>query len=402
MKKNPLNRRKFFALLGTGSLAIAAQSITNFALGREKTTFPLQPESQTPQQAPAKPATNIKDAEKTPRTANSMPGKFPGKVVHIKNSKSVVNDEPVEAEAYKMIEQSMLALTGQKSLKKAWRMFVSPGERIGLKVNPVAGKTLSTSHAVVKSVIKQLTESGIDKKYITIWDRREMELTETGFTAENYPGIRIMGTEQKDAAGSFVDKDGKLYGEKNIDKEWFYFADVEGTYDAETMPYMVNGGKNSYFTKIVTQELDKIINIPILKNAGGSITNAMKNLAFGAVSNTGRLHAKLWNDTCAEVCAFSPLRDKVVLNICDGLKGCFNGGPGANPQFFCNYNSILVASDAVALDRIAYDIVAEKRIAEGLQKVSAPQVLTFLTMSTALGLGVSDKEKIDLNVIELG
>ena len=402
MKKNPLNRRKFFALLGTGSLAIAAQSFTNLALGREKVAPPVQPEIQTPQQTPAKPATNIKDAEKTPRTANSMPGKFPGKVVHIKNSKAVVNDEPVEAEAYKMIEQSMLALTGQKSLKKAWRMFVSPGERIGLKVNPVAGKTLSTSHAVVKSVIKQLTESGIDKKYITIWDRREMELTDAGFKTENYPGIRIMGTEQKDAAGSFTDKDGKLYGERNIDKDWFYFADVEGTYDAETMPYMVNGGKNSYFTKIVTQELDKIINIPILKNAGGSITNAMKNLAFGAVSNTGRLHAKLWNDTCAEVCAFAPLRDKVVLNICDGLKGCFNGGPGANPQFFCNYNSILVASDAVALDRIAYDIVAEKRIAEGLQKTATPQVLTFLTMSTALGLGVSDKEKIELNVIDLG
>jgi uncharacterized protein (DUF362 family) len=402
MKKNPLNRRKFFTLLGTGSLAIAAQSITKIASGKENLTPHAEPEIKLPQQTQAKPATNIKDAEKTPRTSNSMPGKFPGRVVHTKNSKAVVNDEPVEAEAYKMIEQSMLALTGQKSLKNAWRMFVSPGERIGLKVNPVAGKTLSTSHAVVKSVIKQLTESGIDKKYITIWDRREMELTDAGFTSENYPGIRIIGTEQKDATGSFVDKDGKLYGEKNIDKEWFYFADVEGTYDAETMPYMVNGGKNSYFTKIVTQELDKIINIPILKNAGGSITNAMKNLAFGAVSNTGRLHAKLWNDTCAEVCAFAPIRDKVVLNICDGLKGCFNGGPGANPQFFCNYNSILVASDAVALDRIAYDIIAEKRIAEGLQKTATPQVLTFLTMSTALGLGVSDKEKIDLNVIELG
>ena len=167
-------------------------------------------------------------------------------------------------------------------------------------------------------------------------------------------------------------KDGKLYGERNIDKEWYYWADVEGEYDAETMPYMINGGKFSYFTKIVTREVDKIINIPILKNAGGSITNAMKNLAFGSVSNTGRLHAKLWNDTCAEVCAFAPLRDKVVLNICDGLRGCFNGGPGANPQFICNYNSLLVSTDPVAMDRIGYDIIAEKRIAEGLQKTSAP------------------------------
>jgi uncharacterized protein (DUF362 family) len=396
MKHNPLNRRKFFTLLSTGSLAMAARSIFSLVPGKSLTITQSAPQTQT------KPETNIRDAAKTPRTATSMPGKFPGKVIHIRNSKAVVNDAPVETEAYEMIKQSILALTGEKSLKNAWRMFVSPGERIGLKVNPVAGKTLSTSHAVVKSVIRQLTESGIDKKYITIWDRREMELTDTGFTVENYPGIRIMGTELKDANGSFVDKEGKLYGEKNIDKDWFYFADVDGSYDAETMPYMINGGKYSYFTKIVTQELDKIINIPILKNAGGSITNAMKNLAFGSVSNTGRLHAKLWNDTCAEVCAFAPLRDKVVLNICDGLKGCFNGGPGANPQFFCNYNSILIASDAVALDRIAYDIVAEKRIKEGLQKTANPAAITFLTMSTALGLGVSDKDKIDLNVIDVG
>lgn len=58
-----------------------------------------------------------------------------------------------------------------------------------------------------------------------------------------------------------------------------------------------------------------------------------------------------------------------------GLRGCFNGGPGANPQFFCNYNTLLVASDPVATDRIAYDIIAEKRIAEGLLKVSNPGVL---------------------------
>ena len=394
MKKRKFNRRRFFTLIGTGSVALAAQPLTNFVIVQHESN------KESLQQQQVKPSTNITDASKAPRTSLSMPGIFPGKVVHVKNSKAVINDEPVETEAYKMIKQAMLEITGQKNLKNAWRIFVNPGERIGLKVNPVAGKTLSTSHAVVKSVIRQLTESGIDKKYITIWDRREMELADSGFTTENYPGIRIMGTEQKDANGSFTDKDGKLYGEKNIDKDWYYFADVDGVYDAETMPYMINGGKYSYFTRIVTREIDKIINIPILKNAGASITNAMKNLAFGSVSNTGRLHEKLWNDTCAEVCAFAPLRDKVVLNICDGLRGCFNGGPGANPQFFCNYNSILVSSDPVAMDRIAYDIVVEKRILEGLQKTATPQVLTFLTMANALGLGISDREKINLSLFD--
>lgn len=399
MKKNNIKRRRFFTLFGAGGLSILLRPLTGIPL--ERKTGIVTAENILPQ-TPKKPSTNIADAAKIPRNAMSMPGKFPGKVVHIKNSKAVISNRIEEKEAYTMLERGMLELTGQKNIKNAWRMFVNPGERIGLKVNPVAGKDLATSHAVVKSVIKQLVSAGIKKENIIIWDRREMQLHECGFDEKNYPGIKIAGTEQQDKNGSFYDNEGRLYGERNIDKEWYYYADVEQEYDSETMPFMVNSGKYSYFSRIVTTELDKIINIPILKNAGGSITNAMKNLAFGSITNTGRLHASLWNDTCAEVCAFAPLRDKVVLNICDALKGCFNGGPGANPQFFCNYNSILLATDPVALDRIAYDIVAEKRIAEGLQKTPAPQVLTFLTMAEKLQLGIAEKEKITVSVIEMG
>jgi uncharacterized protein (DUF362 family) len=388
MKENSLNRRKFVTMLGAGTAAIAAKPWSLIA----SETVHYQD----------KPLTNIADAAKVPRNSLSIPGKYPGKVIHIRNQKAVLNGEPVEQEAYLMIKKAMLELTGQEDLEKAWRTFVNPGERIGLKVNPVAGKLLSTSHAVTRSVIKQLMECGIEKENILIWDRREMELKDTGFTAENYPGIKIAGTEMQDENGSFYDKEGKLYGERNIDKDWFYWADVDGEYDSETMPYMINGGKYSYFTKIITRDLDKIINIPILKNAGNSITNAMKNLAYGSISNTGRLHARLWNETCAEVCAFAPLRDKVVLNICDGLRGCFNGGPGANPQFICNFNSILVASDPVALDRIGYDIIAEKRITEGIQKEATPELSKFLIQSSDLGLGISDKTKIDLSVVDLG
>lgn len=388
MKGKSFNRRRFFTLIGAGTAAMAANPLKGIIT---ENIFQSNP----------KPATNIADASKHPRLVTSMPGKFPGRVVKVLNNRSVVNDEPVDSEAYMMIRTAMLELTGEKSLKDAWRIFVNPGEKIGLKVNPVAGKILSTSHAVVKSVVKQLTESGIDRKDIIIWDRRDMELQDVGFTAANYPGIKIKGTEMKDEDGSFYDKDGKLYGERNIDKNWYYWANVEGEYDSETMPYMVNTGKYSYFTRIVTQEVDKIINIPILKNAGSSVTNAMKNLAFGSVSNTGRLHTDLWNETCAEVCAFAPLRDKVVLNITDGLRGCFNGGPAANPQFICNYYTILASSDPVATDRIAYDIIAEKRIAEGLQKTPDPASLTFLKIATDLGLGISEKEKIVIKIIDL-
>lgn len=386
-KPGSINRRTFTRIAGAGAMAFAINPVNTLPSG----TSSYQ----------EKPATNIKDAIRTPPKKMSMPGLYPGKVVAVKNSKSVINDVPHEAAASLMLKLAMQDLTGEKDIKKAWRKFVKPGERIGLKVNPVAGRELSTSHAVVKAVISQLTESGISRKNIMIWDRREMELHDVGFTADNYPEIKIRGTECQDNKGSFYDSGGKLYGERNIDRDWYYWADVEGEYDAETLPYMVNGGKYSYFSSIVTRELDKIINIPVLKNAGASITNAMKNLAFGSVTNTGRLHARLWNETCAEVCAFPPLRDKVVLNICDGLRGCFNGGPAANPQFICNYNTLLVSSDPVAMDRIAYDIIVEKRIAEGIQKSPTPEVLTFLSIAETLKLGIADRNRIELKINDI-
>lgn len=389
---NQVNRRNFLRLAGAGAAAAAAAPMAQ-AMGSA---------TAGQQQQQAKPATNIADAAKTPRGPNAMPGLYPGLVAVVKNSASVKDNAIVEQQVHDMIARSMLELTGEKRLKKAWRKFVSPGERIGLKVNPVAGKSLSTSHEVVRAVIAQMEESGIKRSQLTIWDRREFELTDVGFTAENYPGIRIVGTEQMDKDGLYYGKDGKLYGEHMIDRDWYYWADVEGEYDEYTMPYMVNGGKYSYFTKIVTQDLDKIINIPILKNAGMTVTLALKNLAFGAVSNTGRLHARLWNETCAQVCAFAPIRDKVVLNIVDGIKGCFNGGPGANPQFFCDYHTIITGTDAVAVDRIGYDIVLAKRIAEGLQKEGSPTALEFMLQAERLGLGVADRARINLKEVILG
>jgi hypothetical protein len=301
-----------------------------------------------------------------------------------------------------MVESSILTLTGASRLKAAWRAFVNPEDKIGLKVNPVAGKLLSTSLEITNAIIQQLELSGIPRKNILIWDRREFELHEVGFTEKNFPGIKIIGTERKDDAGSFYNEEGRLYGESMIDRDWYYWADCEMAYDAETLPYMINEGKHSYFSKIVTRDVTKIINIPILKNAGATVTLCLKNLAYGSVSNTARLHQQLWSETCAEVPCFTPLRDKVVLNIVDGLKGCYNGGPGANPQFFTEYNSVLVGTDPVAIDRIGYEIVLKKRREEKIQKEESTRGRIFMDLAQNYGLGQANLEKINHQRMVIG
>jgi hypothetical protein len=330
-----------------------------------------------------------------------MPGKFPGKVVKVNHPECFVNGKPSEDIAYQMMKTSMQKLTGEDDLNKAWLQLVSPKDIIGLKVNPIGGKILSTSHAVTKAVIKQLTEAGIPEANIIIWDRRGEDLESAGFTAENYPGIKIMSTEYKDDKGSMIDGNGKFYSENEIDKNQYFYVDAEGSYDKETMPYMTNGGKNSYFTKICTEKVTKIINIPIIKNAGSSITVCMKNLAFGAITNTGRLHQAMWHETCAYVCAFPPLRDKVVLNIADGLVSNFDGGPGADPQFIYHANTLVVGTDPVAVDRICYDMVLDKRIKEGVQQKEKEGSRAFMDIAQKLNLGIADKANIKLEEINL-
>ena len=128
-------------------------------------------------------------------------------------------------------------------------------------------------------------------------------------------------------------------------------------------------------------------------------------MAYGVTSNTGRGH-QIWSRFIAEVCAFPPVRDKVVLNIIDGLRGCYEGGPGAVARYIWNAKTIWVATDPVAADRIAYDTIFAKREAEGVlaenEVAYREYYLDQLVRAERFGLGVYEKDKIDYRLTELG
>lgn len=372
------------------------------ATGVGATLAPVMKASPAPNLSPReKPANNGAEIKAMPRNTRSMPGKYPGRVVKANHDGCIVDGRPSEEAAYTMLKAAMLRLTGEAELKSAWLQFVAPEDVIGIKVNPIGGRLLSTTHAVTQSIIRQLEEAGIPRDRLVIWDRRQENLEDADFTEANYPGITFMSTECYDDKKSYISKEGRFYSEDWIDKNHYFFAEVEGEYDAYTLPYMVNGGKYSYVTKICTEKVTKIINVPVLKNAGAAVTLCMKNLGFGAISNTQRLHQHFWHETSAYVCALPPIRDKVVLNIADGIFGCFEGGPAANPQYICQYKTLLVGSDPVAVDRIGHDIVLAKRIEEGIQKEDRPGSQTFMQLGQELQLGVADRAQIELIELNL-
>ena len=50
-----------------------------------------------------KPKTNLKDALAVPRTAHSIPGKYPGKVVKVHHTDCIADGRPSEKIAYEML-----------------------------------------------------------------------------------------------------------------------------------------------------------------------------------------------------------------------------------------------------------------------------------------------------------
>jgi uncharacterized protein (DUF362 family) len=389
------SRRKFFA---SAAMVAAGAALVPRLIPQEK----VQDEKPTPP-PPAEIKTNIDEVRKIPRVETSLPGKYPGKVVRVKTGANPVGQKIDGARVRKEMSAGMAELTGEKNLGKAWKKFVGPKDVVGIKVNPIGEAILSTKPEVVDAIIEGLLAAGVAKANIVIWDRRLFQLEAAGFTAARFPGVRILGTEMKGPNGEFYDDKGELWAKDNIDREALpYVADVEQKYDKETLGYMINEGKSSYFTKIVTETVTKIVNVPILKNAGATATCCLKNLSYGALSNTGRLH-KLWMKSVAEPCAFPVLRDKVVLNIVDGLQACYDGGPGANPKFIYDANVLLFGSDPVAVDAVAHDIIVKERMARGTQQVDARgRSAAFLDIAEGLGLGVAARGKIGIKDVKLG
>ena len=388
------SRRKFFrySAMSVAGLALAPRLSSQEKVAEEKPKPAVRPEIKT----------NIDEVRSIPRVANSMPGKYPGRVVKI-NTGTTSNRGTLDVPKIKpIVNRGLSELTGEQDIRAAWRQFVSPSDIVGIKVNPIGGKILSTKPEVVDAILEGLQAAGVPKANIVIWDRRHFQLAEAGFTPERFPGIRILGTEMKGPNGDFWDPKDELWSKDNIDREALpYVAESEMKYDRETMPYMINEGKHSYFTRLVTSVCTKIINVPILKNAGPTVTACLKNLSYGSLSNTARLHA-LWMKSVAEPCAFPCLRDKVVLNIVDGLQACYDGGPGANPKFIYDANVMLFGTDPVAVDAVGHDILIKERMGRGVQQVENKQRSEFLYIAEELGLGTAAREKIKVADVSLG
>jgi uncharacterized protein (DUF362 family) len=264
----------------------------------------------------------------------------------------------------KLLDRAMQALFDRDHPAEAWRKLVRPGETVGLKVNTLGGRGISTNPQLAEAVCERLQEAGIKPGDIVIWDRDSEELERAGFHLST-DGNRV-----------------QCYG-----------TDRAG-YEEELAAY---GSVGSRLSKILTQRSGVLINLPVLKDHDGAgVTIALKNM-YGAIHNPNKYHPNGCNPYIADLNMLPEIRSRMRLTICDATTAMYEGGPAFKPEFSWKHNALLVSQDPVALDYTGWQIVERKRAEEKLKTLEAEERAPRYIATAAdaqHGLGTNDPRRI--------
>jgi hypothetical protein len=245
-------------------------------------------------------------------------------------------------------------------------------------MNPVGRPLAPSSSELMLEVIDGLQAAGVKTKDIIVFERYRDEFLEAKMHEALPEGIAWTGLG--------IQYNGKQVDIKGDDEN---SGDLEHTtgYDPDEFMAMelVMAGldpkddrtRRSHLGLLVTRRVNKIVCLPVLKDHGSAgITGALKNMSHGMVNNVCRSHGTPDTNVCnqfiPQVVAHPIIRRKCVLQIMDGIKGVYQGGPGASrPEWTWENNALLFATDPVAMDHVAWRYVDAKRQEKGLPPVGA-------------------------------
>jgi hypothetical protein len=309
-------------------------------------------------------------------------GIFPGRVVWV-HDPAVASwdgktgnwwDENVtsQSETDRMLNESLISLTGQNNEKNAWRALFrhynsnqgrknqsyKPGEKIAVKINTnntyshQDSPELNASPQLVLSTLKSLVnEAGIPQKNITVFDASRF-ITDNIFNKchQVFPDV------------VFVDNTG---GDGR----------VKSAYADNAILYSVDNGKLATGLATCAVEADYLINMALLKgHVGQGVTLCAKNY-YGVTSIDKNWRNNAHNNfnpdrqgkpqylTFVDFLAHKDLGAKTMLFLIDGIYGSklVNGIPDPkwkmepfNNGWAC---SLFASQDPVAIDAVGLDFL---------------------------------------------
>jgi uncharacterized protein (DUF362 family) len=337
-----------------------------------------------------------------PAAKPGMPGPYPGQVIRVHSESSIdtASDKVDRAVVKRMISSGIKSLTGDARDEDAWARFITPKDVVGIKVNCSGAPRICSSPEIVGEIASNLVAVGVPATQIYVYERFDNQLRTVDYAKYLPAGARVVAAET--SRGSILGYDPRTYVETS-------FFGEEDT--------------RSNLVRLVSETLTKIINVPNMKeHRAAGVTGCLKNVAYGHFSNVDRSHRFEKTNTLSFIgtlASTEPVRSRVVLNIMDGLRGVWHGGPFVQDVKFRFYpKQIMIGTDPVAMDRQLIHIIEDKRKAEGavsifdrsperIGRALEPNVNPFIRepghieYAAKLGLGVFDESKIKVKVIEI-
>jgi uncharacterized protein (DUF362 family) len=263
-----------------------------------------------------------------------------------------------------LLDRAMQTLFDRDHAIEAWSRLVRPGDKVGVKVNALGGRGLSSNLQLVEAICGRLQEAGIKAGDIVVWDRDSVEMERSGFhLSMGGNGVQCFGTDRVD-------------------------------YEQELVAH---GSVGSRLSRILTQRCNVLINVPVLKDHDGAgVTIAMKNI-YGVIHNPNKYHPNGCNPYIADLNMLPEIRSRMQLTICDATTAQYEGGPAYKPEYSWKQNALIVSQDPVALDYTGWQIIERKRAEKGLKTLEGEgRAPHYIATAADAGhrLGTNDPSRI--------
>lgn len=244
-----------------------------------------------------------------------------------------------------MLQAALQTVTKTPTVRDAWRTLLRDNDVVGLKFNRSGQFVIGTTPAVAGALIESLIVSGFGPERIVC-------LEAPAGVAERF-GCRPASTG---------------------------YASVETDF-----------GSGADQLVRALDDITALINIPFLKehNIAG-LSCALKNLSHGLVKHPARFHDHGCSPYIADIVALPAIRGKLRLNLVDGLRVVFEGGPEATSHNLADTGILLASTDPVAVDSVGLNIINNVRKNHRLSVLAtAPRDIDYLAVAHARGLGIA-------------
>jgi len=314
-------------------------------------------------------------------------GPAPARVIIAQDPEAISAFTPRLEVIRALVDGGLTNLTGKPTPLLAWRSLLSTQEVVGIKVFSAPGPNSGTHPAVVEAVVQSLLAAGLPAKQLIIWDKQLGHLRLAGFCAlaDRY-GLRAAGSQ-----------------EAGYDTNKFYESPLLGQLVWADHEFGQKGaavGRKSFVSKLVSQQMTKIINIsPLLNHNLAGVSGNLYGLAFGSVDNTLRFagSAERLATAVPEIYALPVLGDRVVLNIVDALVAQYYGEERSLLHYSGVPGQLRFSTDPVALDVLS--IQELERLREAADAPPVKPNLQLYQNAAVLELGVADPRNIQVETL---